>query len=77
MADLAVLQSRLDQAELALHRLMTGSQSEHVEHADMRVAYTRADVSKLQSYIASLKSQIALAGVDVPGLRRRPFIIES
>lgn len=76
MADLVTLVSRLSEAEAALHRLMTGSQEEQLEHGDMRVAYTRADVSTLQSYIASLRVQVAAAGGTPGGVRRRAIVFD-
>jgi peptidoglycan hydrolase CwlO-like protein len=71
MADLATLQSRLDAAETALHNLQIGALEMQVDHADMRVAYTKADIGKLQGYIDSLKTQIAAAGGTITGQRRR------
>lgn len=75
MADLITLQARLAEAEAALHQLHIGSKAENVEHDGMRVTYTRADVSKLEGYIAGLKSQIAIAG-GLSGLRRRAMVID-
>ena len=76
MADLTTLQTRLDQAETALHKLMTGSLVEHIQ-ADARtgaaVRYTPAQVPALQRYIASLKNQIAVASGG--SVRRRAFVV--
>jgi gpW len=75
MADLTTLQGYLLEAELALHKLRTGAQEMQVEHGDMRVAYTKADVGHLQGYIDDLKSQIAAAGGTVDGQRRRAMTV--
>ena len=77
MADLATLQTRLLEAELAQHKLLTGSAAEEVEHGDMRSRYTRADLGQLAAYIATLKSQIAAAGGASTGLRRRAIAVDS
>jgi len=78
MADLATLQTRLTAAELAYHNLITGSMEEEVEHADMRVKYTRSvtALQQLLSYIADLKAQIASLGGTVTGLRRRAIEVD-
>lgn len=75
MADLTTLQGRLLEAELALHKLQTGAQEMQIEHGDMRVAYTKADVAALRGYIDDLKSQIIAAGGTVEGLRRRGMVV--
>jgi hypothetical protein len=75
MADLTTLQGWLLEAELALHKLQTGAQEMQIEHGDMRVAYTKADQSKLAAYIESLKSQIVAAGGTVDGQRRRGLVV--
>jgi len=75
MADLTTLQGWLLEAELAQHKLRTGAQEIQIEHADMRVAYTKADEGKLQAYIDSLKSQIVAAGGTVDGQRRRGLVV--
>jgi hypothetical protein len=58
MATLTELTTWLAEAELALHRLMTGSRVEEVQFADRRVRYTAVNIGELQKYIASLKQQI-------------------
>lgn len=70
MADLAVLQARLGEAETALHRLLTGAQVVQVGYADMQTTYARAQVPQLRAYIADLKAQIASAGGPKTGGRR-------
>ena len=71
MADLTTLQGWLLEAELAQHKLLTGAQEMQIEHSDMRVAYTKADVGRLQAYVDSLKAQIAALGGTITGQRRR------
>lgn len=75
MADLATLQSRLSEAEAALHRLMTGAQVVQVGYADQQATYGRAQAPALQAYIASLKSQIAAAEGSAAG-RRVALLVE-
>lgn len=78
MADLATLQTRLTSAESAYHSFMTGSLEEEVEHADMKVKYTRSvtALQQLSVYIADLKAQIAALGGTVTGLRRRSIGVD-
>lgn len=53
-------------AEVALHKLLTGSQAQEVRNADGRtLRFTPADADKLRSYIAELKS--TKAGTPVRG----------
>lgn len=53
------LAQRICDAEIALQKLMTGSMREEVRYQDGLVRFTPADVNKLTSYIAELKSQAA------------------
>lgn len=71
MADLATLQSRLTDAEAALHQLNIGVLQVRIEHSDMRIEFTKATISDLRRYIDDLKAQIAAAGGSVDTLRRR------
>lgn len=77
MADLATLQTRLLEAELAYHKLSTGSSAEEVQHGDMNTKYTRADLGQLAAYIASLNSQIAALGGTRNGSPRRAIAVDS
>jgi gpW len=52
------LQSRLEQAEDALHRLMTGDLEVKVEYDGGSTEYNRANIPELRRYIRSLKSQL-------------------
>ena len=78
MADLATLQARLAEAELAEHRLLTGSQVEEVEHGDMRQKFVSSVTSMqmLAGYIDRLKAQIAQLGGTVTGTPRRGLVID-
>ena len=76
MADLATLQTRLSEAETAYHALMTGAKKASVGLGDMQVTYARADAGRLASYIAQLKTEIAVAGGSVSGQRRRAFVVD-
>ena len=78
MADTATLQLRLAEAELAYHKLMTGTSSVQVQQDDMQVTFNIASVDRLRNYIADLKSQLASAGVlDSTAIgRRKPMYVE-
>ena len=70
MATCADLQTRLIEAELALHRLLTGAQTQQVQYGEKRVAYTQASIAELQRYVSTLRSQVA-ACTGAPMARRR------
>lgn len=74
MTDLTTLETRLTEAETALHLLATGGQRQVVDiGTGGRVAYTAANVAELRLYIAGLKNQIA----KLKGLSRRgPIYVE-
>ena len=72
MAAVMELSTWLTEAELALHRLMTGSRMEEIAFGDRRVRYTSANISDLQKYIASLKQQIEAATRG----NRKPILFE-
>lgn len=59
MADLATLQTRLDEVDTAIHALMTGNREVQVRSGDSWVSYSETDLTKLESYRASLARQIA------------------
>lgn len=69
MTELSTLQTWLAQAEAARHQLLTGSLVEQLQHGDQNTRFTRTDIEKLDTYIASLKSQIA--GLDGTAIQRR------
>ena len=58
MPTLAELAAWLSEAELALHRLMTGSRVEELESPAGRVRYTTSNIGDLERYIARLNQQI-------------------
>lgn len=78
MADCNTLQTRLLEAELAHHKLSTGTQEVEVEHEGMKIKYSLVSVDKLSAYIDSLKGQLIaqcpgyLAGPDT---RRRAIYL--
>ncbi len=51
----------LSEAEIALHRLMTGSRVEEIESPAGRARYTTSNIGDLERYIARLKQQIEAA----------------
>lgn len=52
----------LAEAELALHKLLTGTKEQSVSFgAGKSVAYTQANISELRRYISQLKDEIAVA----------------
>lgn len=60
MATTEQLETRLDEAETALHALATGSSMETVEYEGHRTTFrsTPKDMANLRSYIADLKRQL-------------------
>lgn len=77
MADLATLQTWLMEAELAQHKLLTGSVELEVEHGDMRTKFSNSvtGMQQLASYISDLKARIAALGGAVTGERRRAISV--
>lgn len=74
MADLATLRTQLAEAEAARHKAATTGQVTDVWNNGRRVRYAQTDLSALDSYIASLKSQIVLldpTGPEAAAPRRR------
>jgi hypothetical protein len=74
MATLAELQTRKLEAELALHRLMTGIQEVEVEHGDMRTKYSSASINQLRIYIDDLQKQIEALGGASDGRKKRKML---
>ena len=74
MADLATLQARKLEAELALHKLATGGQRQTIEYDGRRTTYAAADLDKLRAYVADLQRQIDAATGAAP-LGRRPMAV--
>lgn len=71
MTDLATLQLRYAEADLAYHRIMTNQSVVSLSYDGKSATYSRANIGELKAYMADLKSQIAaLSGVRV---RRGPI----
>lgn len=61
-AELLEKKLRLAEAEMALHKILTGSKEQSVSFgAGKSVAYTQANISELRRYINELKDEIAVA----------------
>ncbi len=68
MPDQATLQARLDEAETALHALLTGRREVSVGYDGRTVTYARTDVGALQAYIAELKSRLGMRRAAAIGM---------
>lgn len=66
LMDLPTLRLRLAEAQMARHQLLTGSKRERISRGGTEITYTRADIGKLERYIAELQSDIARAEGGVP-----------
>ena len=75
MTDLATLQTRLAEAEVAHHQLMMGAKEVSVSIGNYgSTTYAQASVEKLEQYIEKLKSQIArLSGTARRGVIKVVF----
>lgn len=61
-AELLQKKLNLAEAEIALHKLLTGSKEQSVSFgAGKSVAYTATNISELRRYINELKDEIAVA----------------
>lgn len=58
MADLATLQTRLTQAEDALHDLLLGNKVVEIRVKGRWMQKTPADIPQLRAYVNELKAQI-------------------
>lgn len=75
MTDTATLQLWLSEATLARHRLVTGAAVASVKYEGKgEVAYTKADLDKLDAYISSLTSQLS-ADQGTPQTQLRPILL--
>lgn len=73
MTDAVTLASRLAEAELARHKLLTGTMVITLDFGDVgSTTYKATDIDKLEAYIASLRSQLS-ASDGIPENRRRPI----
>ena len=71
MASLLTLQTRLTEAEEALHQLVIGTREVTIEFGSGRkVSYNQANIAELRSYIARLEDQIAV--LQGSGAGRKP-----
>lgn len=64
MTPAELLQKKLNlaEAEMALHKLLTGTKEQSVSFGSGKsVAYTQANISELRRYINGLKDEIAVA----------------
>lgn len=70
MVDKAVLETRLTEAEDAMHKLVTGRQSVSLSHSQgggsHSIGYTQANRNELAAYIINLKSQLGLVPARRP-----------
>ncbi|WNO10423.1 gpW family head-tail joining protein [Teredinibacter sp. KSP-S5-2] len=74
MADIAILKTRLEEAEMALHKLMTGAREVKVKVDDYgETTFSETNMANLERYIAKLKQDIARA-LGRP--RRKPLFIK-
>jgi hypothetical protein len=58
MTSTAVLETRLADAEAALHSLLTGVKEVSVSYNGQSVTFTQATAGQLRGYIAELKIQL-------------------
>jgi hypothetical protein len=69
MADTATLQAWLTEAELAYHKLRTGTRRVRVRYEGREVEYDSTNAGDLAAYIADLKSQLGLVSRRAIGVR--------
>lgn len=71
MTTLATLQTRLSEAEEALHQLLLGSKEQTIEFgAGRKVTYNQANIGELRGYVSRLEDQIAV--LQGTGAGRKP-----
>ena len=58
MATTDELQTQLDDAQTALHNLMTGQGTVRIEYEGKMVIYTPANIGNLRAYILELQVQL-------------------
>lgn len=56
-------QQRLDEAEIALHKLRIGAAAVSFGYGDQQATYTKAELGDLKRYVAELKAQLSGRGV--------------
>ncbi len=60
MSDQATLETRLAEAETALHALTTGARTASVSVEGRTVTYARTEIDALRSYVQDLRARIAV-----------------
>lgn len=69
------LQQKLDEAEAAYHKLMTGTMARVVVDKDgTRVEFTMSTAPRLYAYIQDLKTQLGLIGGTPPNYGPAGFV---
>ena len=58
MTTCADYQTRFDDADQALHKLLIGSKSETFRHGENQLTYTKASLPELQRYVQYLQGKI-------------------
>lgn len=67
MTDCATLQTWLLEAELALHKLQTGTAEQTITFGSGKsVVYNIANLDKLKAYVADLQNQVATCNGRAP-----------
>lgn len=51
------LQEKIQQAELALHQLVTGTKKVTIRYENTSVTYNQANIAELRAYLADLKAR--------------------
>lgn len=62
----AELEARWKEADLALHKLITGGGVQRIRYGEKEVAYSRAKADELALYVAHLANQVAACKGAVP-----------
>lgn len=57
-AECAAFETRYAEADLALHKLRTGSKTESVRMGEKQINYTPASLAELARYVEYLKSKV-------------------
>ena len=60
-------EQKLEQAEFALHQLLTGTKQVTVRYDETSVTYNQASIEQLRLYIAELKGQLGIANTTKRG----------
>jgi len=70
MADLSTLQTRLAEAEAALHALAQGQRTVTIQFEGRSVSYTQATMDELTKYTDRLRVEIGSATATLAGRRK-------